>query len=100
MSLLYITGGKKKRFFRIKKNKNKKTGEVSGEVTRISCKEYDDSKTNTMLGKIKPNVGDKVVIIVKPYHTYTCHTGIVKNVLTNRQIHTRGHKVRLDNGVI
>ena len=72
----------------------------SGKVTRISCEKYDDSITNPGLGLVQPNAGDKVIIIVKPYHTHNCQTGIVQNVLTRRKIHTRGHKVRLTTGVI
>ena len=94
-SLTYVTGGRSnKRFFKIKKMKNAETGETFGEVSRISCAEYDDPKKNT-IGLVKPNPGDKVIIIIKPYHQYTCKTGIVQDVLTSKAIHTRGHKVRI-----
>lgn len=93
-SLMYATGGRSnKRFFKIKKMKTT-TGETFGEVSRISCAEYDDPKKNT-IGLVKPKTGDKVVIIIKPYHQYTCKTGIVQDVLTSKAIHTRGHKVRI-----
>ena len=98
-TLLYSTGGgKKKRYYKVKKKVS--NGKTKGEVTRISCQKYDDSRTNPGLGLVQPNAGDKVIIITKPYHAYKCHTGIVQNVLTRRKIHTRGHKVRLTTGVI
>ena len=101
MDLLYTTGGggKKHRFFKIKKKKNKKTGDVYGEVSRISCAEYDNPQKNS-IGLIKPKIGNKVIIIIKPYHQYNCKTGIVKDVLTRNEVHTRGHKVRLISGEI
>jgi len=46
-----------------------------------------------------PKVGDKVTIIIKPYKD-NCSTGIVKDVLTKKKNHTRGCKVRLQNGKI
>ena len=99
-TLLYSTGGRKRyRYYKVKKKKDT-NGEVSGEVTRISCKSYDNASTNPGLGLTSPVVGDKVIIITKPYHLYDCHTGIVQNVLTRRKIHTRGHKVRLISGKI
>ena len=98
-TLTYITGGKNARYYRIKKHKNS-AGNIVGDVSRISCQEYDDSNKNIELGRHKPSVGDKVIIIMKPYHQYNCKTGIVKNVLTNKMIHTRGHKVRLETGEI
>ena len=45
-------------------------------------------------------VGDKVIIIIKPYHKNITKTGIVKRVLTKKKYHSRGHKVMLkDNSV-
>lgn len=99
MNLYYITGGKSKRYYKIRKKKNK-DGQQLGEVSRISCAEYDNATKNPSLGKTKPRIGDKVTIIVKPYQQYTCITGIVKDVLTKSEIHTRGHKVRLTTGVV
>jgi uncharacterized repeat protein (TIGR03833 family) len=101
MNLYYITGGgKKKRYYRIKKRKNKSTGKVTGDVSRVTCAEYDDASSNPTLGRIRPNSGDRVTIIVKPYHQYNCVTGTVKDVLTRKELHTRGHKVRLTTGVV
>lgn len=100
MELQYATGGgKNKRYYSIKKMKDKK-GNTYGKVSRISCKNYDDPKKNTTIGRIMPKVGDKVTIIIKPYKYYNCQTGIVKDVLTRRQFHSRGHKVRLANGTV
>lgn len=93
-TLLYATGGRTPRFFKIKKKNN--SGSVSGEVSRISCAEYNNSK----IGYTKPNVNDKVIIIIKPYNQYTCKTGIVTDVLTKKQQHTRGHKVKINSGGI
>ena len=113
--LFYVGGGNKNRYYykikkpdNPKKSKNPKTSKntkkniinVKAEVSRISCKEYDDRTKNKNLGKVKPNIGSKVIIITKPYHQYNCMTGIVKRVLTNKMIHTRGHKVMLENGII
>jgi uncharacterized repeat protein (TIGR03833 family) len=100
-TLIYTTGGSKNtRYFKIKKKKNKKNGIVFGEVSRMTCAEYDNPKTNPNIGRIKPKVGSKVTIIIKPYNQYICKNGIVKDVLTNKLIHTRGHKVRLITGEI
>lgn len=91
--LRYATGG---RYYQIKKKK-KSNGEVFGEVSRISCEEYEKTKGRC---QVKPKPGDKVVIIIKPYHEYNCVRGVVKDVLTRSQRHTRGHKVRLQTGDI
>ena len=48
----------------------------------------------------KPSVGDRVKIIVKPYREKKYITGIVKQVLTKKKTHSRGHKVRLVNGKV
>ena len=47
----------------------------------------------------KPYVGDTVKIAIKPYKGRT-EIGIVKDVLTKRNFHSRGHKVRLRSGTI
>lgn len=96
----YIVGGKKKTYMRIKKKKNKNTGAVSAEVSRISCKDYNDPMNNPKMGRIIPRVGDKVIIIIKPYNKYICKTGIADRILTKKSIHTRGHKVILHTGEI
>lgn len=54
-----------------------------------------------IVGSRKPKVGEKVFIIQKKdYGTENYVEGIVKDVLTSKQNHPRGHKVRLINGVI
>ena len=90
MPILYVSGG---RYYSIKKRNN--NGETFGEVSRISCAEYDNAKTNPSLGKVMPKVGDNVIIIIKPYHHYECKKGIVKDVLTKSFTHSHGHKVRI-----
>ena len=116
MELQYMTGGgKNKRYYKIKKNKasakknktsakkNKtsaKKNKASAKVSRISCQNYDDPRKNPNIGRIMPRVGDKVIIIIKPYYQYNCKTGIVQDILTRKPIHTRGHKVRLITGEI
>lgn len=53
------------------------------------------------VGSRKPKKGDKVFIIQKKdYGTEDYVEGIVKDVLTSRQEHPRGHKVRLMTGEI
>jgi uncharacterized repeat protein (TIGR03833 family) len=89
--LRYATGG---RYYQVKKKK--KNGKNIGEVSRISCEEYDKTRGQAR----QPKVGEKVVIIVKPYHQYNCITGIVERVLTRKKTHTRGHKVKLCNGKV
>jgi len=59
--------------------------------TRISEKEYKERR---------PVVGDKVEIIIKPYDKKITKVGIIKDVLTKKQFHSRGHKVRLLDGTI
>jgi uncharacterized repeat protein (TIGR03833 family) len=47
-----------------------------------------------------PKKGDKVEIIIKPYYKKITKIGVVKDVLTKAKKHTRGHKVRLEDGTI
>ena len=47
-----------------------------------------------------PRVGDKIKIIVKPYHLKKFINGIVKRVLTKARMHRRGHKVMLQDGTV
>ena len=47
----------------------------------------------------KPKKGDWVEIAIKPYKGKT-EIGIVKDVLTKKKVHPRGHKVRLKSGTI
>jgi uncharacterized repeat protein (TIGR03833 family) len=97
----YIVGGKDKRYYRIKKKKDlQKDSVIKADVSRISCKDYDDPKKNPNIGRVMPHIGDKVIIIIKPYQEYNCKTGIVDRLLTKKQIHTRGHKVMLHTGEV
>ena len=48
----------------------------------------------------RPKKGDKVKIIIKPYNKKITKIGVVKDVLTKAKKHTRGHKVRLEDGTI
>ena len=48
----------------------------------------------------QPNVGDHILIIIKPYSNNVTVKGIVKRVLTKRKFHSRGHKVELRDGTI
>lgn len=48
-----------------------------------------------------PKVGDKVnVVQKKDYETGKLTIGVVREVLTKDNLHPRGHKVRLENGII
>jgi len=54
-----------------------------------------------IVGSRKPKPGDKVIIIQKKnYGTESFDEGIVRDVLTSKEFHPRGHKVRLTNGII
>ena len=61
---------------------------IGGKYRRISVKQFP------------PKVGDRVQIIVKPYKKKILIIGIVKDVLTKKKFHSRGHKVRLEDGTI
>jgi len=53
------------------------------------------------VGSRYPKLGDKVRIVQKKdYLSGKLTEGIVKDVLTSKRFHPRGHKVRLTNGVI
>ena len=53
------------------------------------------------VGSRYPKLGDKVRIIEKKnYASGQLTEGVVKDVLTSKKFHPRGHKVRLNNGVI
>ena len=53
------------------------------------------------VGSRYPKLGDKVIIIEKKnYDSGQLTEGVVKDVLTSKKFHPRGHKVRLNNGVI
>jgi uncharacterized repeat protein (TIGR03833 family) len=53
------------------------------------------------VGSRYPKPGDKVKIVQKKdYASGALTEGAVKDVLTRKQVHPRGHKVRLTNGII
>ncbi|HEY4694667.1 MAG TPA: DUF2196 domain-containing protein [Candidatus Nanoarchaeia archaeon] len=54
-----------------------------------------------IVGSRRPKPGDRVIIIQKKnYGTEKFDEGIVTNVLTSKEFHPRGHKVRLTNGIV
>jgi len=69
---------------------------------RISKKEYEkEIKKPSYNGeKSDIRVGDLVEIIVKPYHLGKKVKGKIQKILTNKKVHTRGHKVMLEDGTI
>lgn len=69
---------------------------------RISKKEYQkEIKKPEYTGeKGDIRVGDMVEIIVKPYHLGKKVRGKIKKILTNKKVHTRGHKVMLEDGTV
>jgi uncharacterized repeat protein (TIGR03833 family) len=52
------------------------------------------------IGDQRPTVGATVRVIVKPYVQKKYVTGRVARVLTRKAVHTRGHKVQLEDGTI
>ena len=49
---------------------------------------------------VRPEKGDIVKVIVKPYDEGVKVNGIVQRVLTKKKVHTRGHKVMLRDGTV
>ena len=64
-------------------------------VKKISSKRKISEKKQS-----KPAKGDIVKIIIKPYDKKVTVNGVVKDVLTKKERHTRGHKVRLQDGTV
>ena len=48
----------------------------------------------------RPEKGDIVKVIIKPYDQGVTVNGIVQKVLTKKKVHTRGHKVMLRDGTV
>ena len=48
----------------------------------------------------RPEKGDIVKVIIKPYDQGVTVNGIVRRVLTKKKVHTRGHKVMLRDGTV
>jgi uncharacterized repeat protein (TIGR03833 family) len=59
-----------------------------------------EKKPKKKTAPLPPKKGDKVEIIIKPYNKKITKIGVVKDVLTKAKKHTRGHKVRLEDGTI
>ncbi len=56
---------------------------------------------NYEVGSRYPHPGDKVRVVEKKnYENGLLTEGVVKDVLTSKQFHPRGHKVRLKSGII
>lgn len=54
-----------------------------------------------IVGSRRPKAGDKVYVIQKAnYGSEDYDLGIVRDVLTSKSEHPRGHKVRLTTGII
>lgn len=70
------------------------------EKMEYKVKELLKNKTVKRIESQKPSKGDIVRVIIKPYDEGNTKLGVVKDVLTRKEVHTRGHKVRLHNGVI
>ena len=69
------------------------------EISKSICKNFNNSN-NYSDKNAQPQIGNKVLIIIKPYSNYICKSGIVKDVLTKSRQHSRGYKVRLTTGII
>lgn len=65
-----------------------------GQTRRVSRDRYPDYKREDL------KKGVKVEIIIKPYKNGKKIVGRIKKVLTKKKIHTRGHKVMLEDGTI
>jgi uncharacterized repeat protein (TIGR03833 family) len=70
------------------------------EKLEYKVKELLKNKTVKRIESQKPSKGDIVRVIIKPYDEGNTKLGVVKDVLTRKEVHTRGHKVRLHNGVV
>ena len=79
-----------------KKLNKKKLNKKIRKSKLVSCIEAMMHNTTSLT---KPNVGDKVVIITKPYNLHKCYEGYVSILLTKKKFHSRGHKVLLEDNV-
>ena len=69
-----------------------------GEAKRVSKKEVEDVRNDYDFKDLKKGV--KVEIIVKPYKNGKKVIGRISRILTKKKIHTRGHKVMLEDGTV
>tara|TARA_R110002074_G_scaffold288751_1_gene460432 strand:- start:921 stop:1289 length:369 start_codon:yes stop_codon:yes gene_type:complete len=74
--------------------------EVTKIKRRVSPKRVSPKRVSPKRVKGKPRVGDIVKVIIKPYDKNVTANGIVKRVLTKKEVHTRGHKVMLRDGTV
>ena len=65
-------------------------------VKRVKREEFIQYNKNIKTLK----VGDKVRIIIKPYKDGKTVEGKIKKILTKKKVHTRGHKVMLEDGTV
>jgi uncharacterized repeat protein (TIGR03833 family) len=67
----------------------------------LRCQNVIEIMKKSEVGKRKPEVGERVNIVQKQhYETGQLTTGTVGEVLTKSRYHSRGHKVRLESGII
>jgi uncharacterized repeat protein (TIGR03833 family) len=76
--------------------KPKSGGKYIKSQLSLPKKSFSDHQKQIQL----PKKGDKVEIIIKPYKSKITKIGIIKDVLTKKKYHSRGHKVRLEDGTI
>ena len=67
---------------------------------RKGVEKFLNNKNQKLETTQRPSEGDIVRIIIKPYAQGVTRVGVVKDVLTKKKVHTRGHKVRLHNDEI
>ncbi len=70
--------------------------QVSDKKTKRISKRDFEYKCNREVLK----VGMKVQVLVKPYKNGKKVTGKIKKILTKKKIHTRGHKIMLEDGTV
>ena len=83
-------------------NKSRKSRNRSKEKSKKTFKNlgYIPGRGNRPSTSNKPIIGDKIIIIIKPYNLNNKVSGIVKRVLTKSKFHSRGHKVMLEDGTV
>jgi uncharacterized repeat protein (TIGR03833 family) len=96
MNYKTTNGGRRRR----NSKKRRENNNVVANVPRDECANYDNPSKNTTIGMVKPKSGEEVIVIIKPYNAHNCIRGTVADILTRKEQHTRGHKVRLTNGVV
>ena len=59
---------------------------------RKGVEKFLNNKNQKLETTQRPSEGDIVRIIIKPYAQGVTRVGVVKDVLTKKKVHTRGHK--------